>query len=89
VSYRPGPYPGPLTYFRTSAADRARPADDAPAFWSALAGGGAEVVTVGGSHGTLLQHPFVGEVAAGLSRALASQARQPLARAAAQGEERE
>ncbi|MET0397259.1 MAG: amino acid adenylation domain-containing protein [Longimicrobiaceae bacterium] len=64
--YRPGRYPGRLTYFRTAGSDHAAADAAGPAFWSALADGGTTVHTVTGSHGSILQEPHVAAVAAAL-----------------------
>jgi amino acid adenylation domain-containing protein len=72
VGYRPPAYDGHLTYIRTAASDRAIPADGAVEFWSSRALGGATVHRIAGSHGTLLQPPFVEELAARLRTSLAA-----------------
>ncbi|HYH79351.1 MAG TPA: AMP-binding protein, partial [Longimicrobium sp.] len=66
VDYVARPYGGHLTYFRTAGsetADRRFPGLD---YWSALAGGGVTVHHVGGSHGTILNEPYVNELAAAI-----------------------
>ncbi|HSU16452.1 amino acid adenylation domain-containing protein [Longimicrobium sp.] len=72
VSYDPPVYDGHLTYVRTAASDRALPVDGAIEFWSSRALGGATVHRIAGSHGTLLQPPFVEDLAARLTQSLAA-----------------
>jgi amino acid adenylation domain-containing protein len=62
AAYRPRPYPGRLTYFRTAGSDDAQGRSPGLDFWGALAGGVTEH-RVAGSHGTILQRPYVGELA--------------------------
>ncbi|HEY4576166.1 MAG TPA: hypothetical protein VIJ26_19445, partial [Thermoanaerobaculia bacterium] len=62
AAYRPRPYPGHLTYFRTAGSDDAQGRSPGLDFWGALAGGVTEH-RVAGSHGTILQRPYVGELA--------------------------
>ncbi|HEX7241350.1 MAG TPA: thioesterase domain-containing protein, partial [Longimicrobiaceae bacterium] len=64
--YRPGRYPGRLTYFRTVGSGHADAHAPGLAFWSALADGGATTHAVTGSHGSILQEPHVAAVAAAL-----------------------
>ncbi len=64
--YRPGRYPGRLTYFRTAGSDHADAHAPGLAFWSALADGGTTTHAVSGSHGSILQEPHVEMVAAAL-----------------------
>ena len=70
TSYDPPAYEGHLTYVRTAASDRALPADGAVEYWSSRALGGATVHRIAGSHGTLLQAPFVEDLAAKLTLSL-------------------
>ncbi|HET7234018.1 MAG TPA: amino acid adenylation domain-containing protein [Longimicrobium sp.] len=63
VGYDPPPYEGHLTYVRTAASERAVPPDGAVDFWAGRALGGVTVHRVGGSHGTILQQPFVADLA--------------------------
>jgi thioesterase domain-containing protein len=70
TSYDPPAYDGHLTYVRTAAADRALPVDGAVEYWTSRALGGATVHRIGGSHGTLLQAPFVEDLAARLTASL-------------------
>ncbi|HEX5727569.1 MAG TPA: amino acid adenylation domain-containing protein [Longimicrobiaceae bacterium] len=63
AGYRPRPYRGRLTYFRTAGSDDARGESPGLAFWGALARGGVSAHRVAGSHGTILQTPFVNELA--------------------------
>jgi amino acid adenylation domain-containing protein len=72
VDYDPPVYDGHLVYVRTAASDRTLPPDGAVEFWSSRALGGATVHRVSGSHGTLLQQPFVQDVAAKLTTSLAA-----------------
>jgi len=72
VSYDPPAYDGHLTYVRTAASDRALPVDGAVEFWSSRALGGTTVHRIAGSHGTLLQAPFVEDLAARLGQSLAA-----------------
>jgi thioesterase domain-containing protein len=64
-AYRPGPYPGRVTVLR-SAAGPSGPGGDRTMGWGALAGGGAEVFELPGTHQTLLSEPCVGELARAL-----------------------
>jgi amino acid adenylation domain-containing protein len=64
--YRPGRYPGRLTYFRTAGSGHADAHAPGLAFWSALADGGTVVHAVSGSHGSILHEPHVERVAAAL-----------------------
>ncbi|HEU4562693.1 MAG TPA: amino acid adenylation domain-containing protein [Longimicrobium sp.] len=70
VRYDPPPYEGHATYVRTAASDRTLPKDGAVEFWTERALGGATVHRVGGSHGTILQHPFVADVAEKLTTSI-------------------
>ncbi len=63
AKYHPQPWHGPLTYFRTAGSDDARGEHPGFRFWSALARGGATAHRVAGSHGTILQEPYVRELA--------------------------
>ncbi|MFL5539052.1 MAG: hypothetical protein ACJ8J0_08670, partial [Longimicrobiaceae bacterium] len=63
AAYTPRPYPGHLTYFRTAGSTDAEGRSPGLEFWSALARGGVTEHAVGGSHGTILQSPYVREVA--------------------------
>jgi thioesterase domain-containing protein len=63
AAYRPRPYPGHLTYFRTVGSDDAEGKSPGLDFWSALAQGGVTAYRVAGSHGTILQDPYVRELA--------------------------
>jgi amino acid adenylation domain-containing protein len=67
VAYDPPACDGHLTYVRTAASDRAVPSDGAVEYWTSRALGGATVHRVGGSHGTILQPPFVADLAAKLN----------------------
>jgi thioesterase domain-containing protein/aryl carrier-like protein len=63
IDYQPRPIAGALTYFTTEGsktADGRYPGKD---YWSALAGGGTTVHRVGGSHGTILDEPYVNTLA--------------------------
>jgi len=62
AAYRPRPYPGPLTYFRTAGSDDAQGRSPGLDFWGGLAGG-VTAHRVAGSHGTILQRPYVAELA--------------------------
>jgi amino acid adenylation domain-containing protein len=66
TAYVARPYPGPLTYFRTSGSEDAEGRSPGAEFWGALALGGATVHDVGGTHGTILHEPYVQKVAAAL-----------------------
>jgi amino acid adenylation domain-containing protein len=70
VDYEPPAYEGHLTYVRTAASDRALPPDGAVEYWASRALGGATVHRIAGSHGTLLQAPFVEDLAARLRLSL-------------------
>ncbi|HEX9936502.1 MAG TPA: amino acid adenylation domain-containing protein [Longimicrobium sp.] len=70
VRYDPPRYQGHLTYVRTSGSEHALPRDGAVEFWASRALGGATVHRVGGSHGTILQHPFVADVAEKLTTSI-------------------
>jgi amino acid adenylation domain-containing protein len=72
VDYDPPAYGGHLTYFRTVSAERARPADGALEYWGARALGGMTVHRIGGAHGTILNPPYVRDVAEKLARDLAA-----------------
>jgi thioesterase domain-containing protein len=72
VDYDPPVYDGHLVYVRTAASDRTLPPDGAVEFWSSRALGGATVHRISGSHGTLLQQPFVQDLAARLTASLAA-----------------
>jgi thioesterase domain-containing protein len=61
--YQPQPYRGHLTYFRTAGSDDAQGEHHGFRFWSELARGGATAHRVAGSHGTILQEPYVRELA--------------------------
>jgi amino acid adenylation domain-containing protein len=63
AAYRPRPYPGHLTYFRTAGSDDAEGRSQGLEFWGALARGGVTAHRVAGSHGTILQDPYVRELA--------------------------
>jgi len=63
ADYRPRPYPGHLTYFRTAGSDDAEGKSPGLEFWGALAQGGVTAHRVAGSHGTILQDPYVRELA--------------------------
>jgi thioesterase domain-containing protein/acyl carrier protein len=63
AAYEPRPYRGHLTYFRTAGSDDARGESPGLEFWSALAPGGTTVHRVAGSHGTILNPPFVYDLA--------------------------
>jgi thioesterase domain-containing protein len=65
IGYVPGRYDGELTYFRTAASERALPRDGAVEFWGARAGA-MTLHRVGGSHGSILEQPYVADVAAKL-----------------------
>jgi len=66
VSYVPGRYEGELTYFRTAASERALPRDGAVEFWESRVGT-MTLHRVGGSHGSILEQPYVADVAARLA----------------------
>ncbi|HET7464463.1 MAG TPA: amino acid adenylation domain-containing protein [Longimicrobium sp.] len=70
VGYDPPPYPGHLTYVRTAASDRTVPPDGAVEFWATRALGGSTIHRVGGSHGTILQQPFVADLAEKLTASI-------------------
>jgi thioesterase domain-containing protein/acyl carrier protein len=70
VSYQPGTYGGELTYFRTAASERALPRDGAVEFWGSRALGGMTLHRIGGSHGSILEPPYVADVAAHLAAAV-------------------
>lgn len=63
AAYKPRPYPGHLTYFRTVGSDDTEGRSPGLEFWSALADGGVTAHRVAGSHGTILQDPYVRELA--------------------------
>ena len=62
-AYAPRPYSGRLTYFRTAGSEDAAGHSQGEAFWSALALGGTVAHRVGGTHGTILNEPYVREIA--------------------------
>jgi len=70
LSYEPGTYEGELTYFRTAASERGLPRDGAVEYWSSRARGGTVLHRVGGSHGTILEPPYVSDVADRLAAAV-------------------
>ncbi|HEU4453986.1 MAG TPA: amino acid adenylation domain-containing protein [Longimicrobium sp.] len=63
AKYQPKPYHGPLTYFRTAGSDDAQGESRGFRFWSALTRGESVAHRVAGSHGTILQPPYVRELA--------------------------
>ena len=62
LAYRPQPYAGRVTLFRARAQALSRAADPDKG-WRALALGGVDIRDFPGSHHTLLDKPFVGELA--------------------------
>jgi len=70
VTYEPKTYDGELTYFRTAASERTLPKDGAVEFWGSRALGGMTLHRVGGSHGSILEQPYVEDVAARLAAAV-------------------
>jgi thioesterase domain-containing protein len=70
VGYDPPPYDGELTYFRTAGSERSLPRDGAVEFWQARALGGMTLHRIAGSHGTLLLHPYVSDLAGLLATAI-------------------
>ena len=70
VSYRPPAWEAPLTYFRTAGSERALPRDNAVEFWQSRARGAFTLHRVSGSHGTILQSPYVSDVADRLAAAV-------------------
>lgn len=71
MAYRPRPYAGHVTLFRT----RAQPmlcAHDAYLGWDGLVGGGFTVNVIPGKHETMLALPVVRDLAVGLRAALAA-----------------
>jgi thioesterase domain-containing protein len=73
AAYKPRPYPGHLTYFRTVGSDDTEGRSPGLEFWSALADGGVTAHRVAGSHGTILQDPYVRELARVILKAGASE----------------
>ncbi|HEU4561929.1 MAG TPA: non-ribosomal peptide synthetase, partial [Longimicrobium sp.] len=63
VDYQVGPYGGHLTYFSTEGSRSADGRYPGLEFWSGLARGGTTVHRVGGSHGTILNEPYVNTLA--------------------------
>jgi amino acid adenylation domain-containing protein len=63
TAYTPRPYPGALTYFQTAGSEDERGWSQGHAFWSALARGGTTAHRVGGTHGTILNEPYVNVLA--------------------------
>ncbi|HSU15335.1 amino acid adenylation domain-containing protein [Longimicrobium sp.] len=63
TAYTPRPYPGALTYFQTTGSENERGHSDGHEFWSALALGGTATHHVGGTHGTILNEPYVNALA--------------------------
>ena len=53
----------PPRHFRTAGSDNARGESRGIRFWGGLARGGAVAHRVAGSHGTILQPPYVRELA--------------------------
>jgi amino acid adenylation domain-containing protein len=70
IAYDPPPCEIELTYFRTAASERTLPRDGAVEFWEARARGGLVLHRVAGSHGTILQPPYVSDVADKLAAAV-------------------
>ncbi|HET6763554.1 MAG TPA: thioesterase domain-containing protein, partial [Longimicrobiaceae bacterium] len=66
AAYRPHPYAGRITYFRTAGSETVFGRSPGQEFWSALALGGTDAHRVEGTHGTLLIEPYVQEIAAAL-----------------------
>jgi thioesterase domain-containing protein len=69
TEYRPRPYPGRVTVFRT----RRQPlfcSHDPQMAWPRLAQGGVEVRNISGSHRNLLQEPFVQSLASELGASI-------------------
>jgi len=66
IDYVARPYGGHLTYFCTAGSETADGRFPGLDYWSALAGGGVTVHHVGGSHGTILNEPYVHELAAAI-----------------------
>jgi amino acid adenylation domain-containing protein len=65
-TYTPRPYPGSLTYFRTAGSEDASGHCAGEAFWGALARGGTVAHRVGGTHSTILNDPYIQEIAEAL-----------------------
>jgi thioesterase domain-containing protein/acyl carrier protein len=70
VTYEPGIYEGELSYFRTAASERALPRDGAVEFWGSKALGGMKLHRIGGSHGSILEAPYVNDVAGHIQTAI-------------------
>jgi amino acid adenylation domain-containing protein len=68
LAYKPGPYPGPMTLFRTKAQPLLRAHADNG--WSRLVRGGVEIYQIDGVHMNFLQEPYVRSVATQLRIAL-------------------
>jgi len=66
IDYQPRPIAGHLTYFSTEGSKTADGRYPGQEYWSALAGGGTTVHRVGGSHGTILQEPYVNTLTAAI-----------------------
>ncbi|MFL5541011.1 MAG: non-ribosomal peptide synthetase [Longimicrobiaceae bacterium] len=70
VTYEPGIYEGELTYFRTAASERTLPRDGAVEFWGSRVLGGMKLHRIGGSHGSILEAPYVADVAGHIQAAI-------------------
>jgi amino acid adenylation domain-containing protein len=75
-SYKPRPYDGPVTVFRSRCEPLLRPRTS-DLGWSQIAGGGVDVHRLPGSHANLLREPFVQALARRLSECLADHSLRP------------
>ncbi len=66
IDYVARPFGGHLTYVRTAGSETADGRFPGLDYWSALADGGVTVHHVGGSHGTILNEPYVHDLAAAI-----------------------
>jgi hypothetical protein len=62
--YEPEPLDVALTYFRSARSGESEELSGAAAYWAALALGGTALHPVGGTHGQILERPYVEAVAA-------------------------
>jgi amino acid adenylation domain-containing protein len=63
IGYAPKPYRGRLVYFQTAGSEDERGFSAGHAFWTALALGGTDAHRVGGTHGTILNEPYLNVLA--------------------------
>ena len=66
-AYRPRPWAGRITFLRAQTQPLLLLHDEDALGWTALAGGGIDVITIPGNHLTIMREPHVGQLAAELS----------------------